>query len=57
MDTFWNKRRKTERTKLEREKKEIYDKWLKDRIIRDIRTIFEQREEKDYYKLKRVSNF
>ena len=27
------------------------------RLIRDIRTFLEQREEKNYYKLKRVSNF
>ena len=33
----------------------IRDK-LKDKIIRDIRTLFEQ-EEEDYYKTKRVSNF
>ena len=30
---------------------------IKYRIIRDIRTLFEQQEEKDYYKPKRVSNF
>ena len=29
---------------------------IKDRIIRGIRTLFELEEEKDYYKLKRVSN-
>ena len=29
---------------------------IKDRIIRDIRTLFELEEEKDYYKLKKVSN-
>ena len=27
------------------------------RLIRDIRTFLEQQEEKNYYKLKRVSNF
>ena len=35
---------------------EINDRLIKDRIIRDIRTRFEQIE-KDYYKPKRVSNF
>ena len=37
---------------LKREKKE--KKEIKDRIIRDIRTLFE--EEEDYYKAKRVNN-
>ena len=30
---------------------------IKDRIIRDVRTLFDQEEEKAYYKPKRVSNF
>ena len=30
---------------------------IKDRIIRDIRTVLEQQEEKDYYKPIRVGNF
>ena len=30
---------------------------IKDRIIRDVRTLFDQVEEKAYYKPKRVSNF
>ena len=30
---------------------------IKDRIIRDIRTLCEQKQEEDYYKPKRVSNF
>ena len=37
-----------------REKKEINDRLIEDRIIRDIRTLLEQ--EEDYYKPKRVSN-
>ena len=38
-------------------KKENNGRLIKDVIIRDIRTLFEQQEEKDYYKPKRVSNF
>ena len=30
---------------------------ITDRIIRDIRTLFEQQEHEDYYKPKRVNNF
>ena len=30
---------------------------IKDRTTRDIKTLFEQKEEKDYYQPKRVSNF
>ena len=37
------------------EKNEINDRLIKDRIIRDIRTVFEK--EDHYCKLKRVSNF
>ena len=37
-------------------KYETNERLIKDRIIRDIRTLF-VREEKDYYKTKRVSNF
>ena len=55
MDTFWNRKRK-KRKKENREKKEINNRLIKDRIIRDIRTLSEQ-EEKDYYKPLRVSNF
>ena len=53
MDTF-ERERKKERKKLEG-KKEINNRLIKDRIIRDIRTHFAQ--EEDYYKPKRVSNF
>ena len=40
--------------KIEKEKQN--ERIIKDRIIRDIRTLFEQQEE-DYYEPKRVSNF
>ena len=30
---------------------------IKDKIIMDIRTLFEQEKEEDYYETKRVSNF
>ena len=54
MDTFWNRRRK-------RRKKEIREKihnerLIKNGLIRDIRTLFEQ-EGQDYYKPERVDNF
>ena len=39
------------------EKREIIFTIIKNRIIRDIRTLFEQQEEKDYHKPKKVSNF
>ena len=48
--------KKKERKKEIREKKEHNERLIKDRIIRDIRTLFEQ-EEEDYYKPKRVNNF
>ena len=48
------KEKKKERKKLEK-KKELNERLIKDRIITDIRTLFEQ--EEDYYKPKRVSNF
>ena len=47
-----NKRKKERNQK----KKEINDRLIEDGIIRDIKTIFEK-QEKDYYKPKRVSNF
>ena len=50
------KQKKKKKKKEIREKKEINEKLIKERIIRDIRTLFEQQEEKGYYKLKRVSN-
>ena len=38
-------------------KLKIENETIKDRIIRDVRTLFEQQEEKDYYKPIRVGNF
>ena len=38
-------------------KKETNDRLIKYIVMRDIRTLFEQQEGKDYYKLKGVSNF
>ena len=46
-------KKKKERKK--EEKKEINNTLIKDKIIRDIRTLFEQ-QEKDFYKPKRISN-
>ena len=50
-------KKKKKRKKEIRKKKEINDRLIKDRIIRDIRTLFKQEKERDYNKLKRVSNF
>ena len=55
MDTFWHRRR-SRRKKEIRGKKELNERLIEDRIIRDIRTLFEQQEE-DYYKPKRINNF
>ena len=41
--------------KKKKKKKNHNERIIRDRIIRDIRTLLEQ--EEDYYKLKRVSNF
>ena len=49
MDTFWNRRRQKGQ-KLEKKKRLV-----KDRIFRDTGTLFE-RENDNYYKLKRLSN-
>ena len=51
MDTFWNKKGK-KRKKLGDKKKKINNRLIKDRIIRDIRTSFEQQEEKIIINLK-----
>ena len=49
---FWIKSRKRKKkTKLEKKKTRL----IKDRIIRNIRTLFKQ--EEDYYKHKTISNF
>ena len=50
------KQKRKKRKKKIGEKKETNERLIKDRIIRDIRTLFEQ-DEQDYYKPKRVSNF
>ena len=49
------KKKKTK--KLEREKKKINDDLIKEKIIRDIRTLFEQEDDDYYLNLKRVSSF
>ena len=51
MDIFGNRIEKGDR-----KKKKHNEKIIKDKIIRDIRTLFEQ-QEKDYYEPKRASNF
>ena len=42
---------------LKQKKKKQNETIIKDRIIINIRTLFEQEKEEDYYKPKRVSNF
>ena len=54
MDTLWNRKGKKRKKEI-REKKEINERLIKDRIIRDIRTRIEK--EDDYYKPKIISNF
>ena len=49
------KKKKTK--KLEREKKKINGDLIKEKIIRDIRTLFEQEDDDYYLNLKRVSSF
>ena len=48
------KKKKKRKTEI---RNKINDRLIKDRIVRDIRTLYEQKEEKDYYRTKRVSNF
>ena len=50
------KQNKRKKERNQKKKKEINDRLIEDGIIRDIKTIFEK-QEKDYYKPKRVSNF
>ena len=52
---FETREEKKERKKLE-EKEEIDNRLIEDKIIRDTRKLFEQKEE-DCYKPKRVNNF
>ena len=51
-----NNLKKTKLIALEKRKKETIDRIIKDRTIRDIRTLLEQQKSKDYYKPKRVIN-
>ena len=51
------KQKKKKRNKEIRGKKEINDILIKDRIIKDIRRLFEQENDDDYFKLKIVRNF
>ena len=51
------KQKKKKRNKEIRGKKEINDILIKDRIIKDIRRLFEQENDDYYFKLKIVSNF
>ena len=48
-------KKQKKRKNLEREKKELNQRLIKDRIIKEIRTLFEQQEENNY-EPKRVSN-
>ena len=48
MDIFWNRRRKKRKKEIIG-KKEINNRLIKDRIIRDIRALVEQQGQ-DYYK-------
>ena len=48
---------KQKRKKRIEKKKKHNERIIKDRIIRDTRKLFKQKQEKDYYKPKRVSNF
>ena len=55
LENFWNRRRKKRKKRI-RKKEKKYERLIKYKIIRDIRSLFEQQEE-DYYKPKRVSSF
>ena len=50
------KKKKKKTNERNKRKKEINHRLIKDRIIRDIKTLFEKQEE-DYYKPKTISNF
>ena len=50
------KQKKKKRKERNSKKQETNERLIKDRITRDIRTLFEQ-QEKDFYKPKRGSNF
>ena len=54
MTLFETEEEKKERKKLVRKNN---DRLIKDSIVRDIRTLFEQEDDADYFERKRVSNF
>ena len=59
MEFFWNKRRKRRKKEIReiREKKQEHnERLISNRIIRDIRTLFEQ-EDENYLKPKRINGF
>ena len=51
------KKRKKEIREIRENKKEHNQRPIKYRLIRDIKTLFEQEEQEDYYKPERVNNF
>ena len=55
LETFWNRRRK--KRKESEKKKKHNERIIKDKIVRDIRILFEEDEQEDYCKPKRVSSF
>ena len=59
MATFWNRRRKRQKKEIReiraKRKQEYNERLIKGKMIRDIRTLFEQ--EEDYYKPKRLGGF
>ena len=57
METFWNTGRKKRKKEIRKRQNEINDSLIKDRIIRDIRTLFEQEDDDYYFKPKRVSDY
>ena len=56
MNTFWNRRRKIWKKGIREKEKKQNGKLIKDKIIKDIRSPFEE-EKEDYYKPKRGSSF
>ena len=54
MTLFETEEEKKERKKLVRKNN---DRLIKDSIVRDIRTLFEQEDDADYFERNRVSNF
>ena len=56
MDTFWNRKKNKKERNQRKGKKKQNGKLIKDKIIKDIRSPFEE-EEEDYSKPKRGSSF